>query len=299
MYTQNNQNVHYTPPQLADLFGVNVSTIKRWIDKSYIIASKTPGGHRRVSKQQLIDFLDSYPQYTDGSHILSNLVSDSNELLQEDGLQETAVKFTYYILHSYHKRAEKIILQLFTERIPVIKIIEQVILPASIEIKNQHIQGLISTAQERKAFLTLDFVLSSLIEFNDTRISQDAPLAVIACIRREYSILPLKIKQLLLVNEGWNVHSLGINSANSEVKRNIQTLQPNIVSLHHTHVSAFVLGCFYGIAKTAKHNQTTLLCTGNGWNNHARNKSNNMNHVEFVSTFHEYQTMIQTLQKKS
>ncbi len=53
---QNMQSV-LTPAQLAVAIGVSESSVKRWIDGGRIVASRTAGGHRRVSAREAVRFI--------------------------------------------------------------------------------------------------------------------------------------------------------------------------------------------------------------------------------------------------
>lgn len=43
--------------EIAKMLGVAVSSVSRWIDEGKLIAGRTPGGHRRVARDDLIKFL--------------------------------------------------------------------------------------------------------------------------------------------------------------------------------------------------------------------------------------------------
>ncbi|MBK8165099.1 MAG: response regulator [bacterium] len=45
--------------QVAELLGVSAQTIANWIDNGQLPAGRTPGGHRRVSAQDLLAFLET------------------------------------------------------------------------------------------------------------------------------------------------------------------------------------------------------------------------------------------------
>ncbi len=46
-----------TTSTVARLLGVAVGSVSRWIDEGQLKAGKTPGGHRRISRGDLVDFL--------------------------------------------------------------------------------------------------------------------------------------------------------------------------------------------------------------------------------------------------
>lgn len=42
---------------VARMLGVAVSSVSKWIDEGQLVAGRTPGGHRRIEKEDLIRFL--------------------------------------------------------------------------------------------------------------------------------------------------------------------------------------------------------------------------------------------------
>jgi excisionase family DNA binding protein len=44
----------------ARLCGVHDSTVVRWVEKGLLAAFKTPGGHRRIFRGDLADFMRRY-----------------------------------------------------------------------------------------------------------------------------------------------------------------------------------------------------------------------------------------------
>src|SRR5260221_11885047 len=51
--------VYLTSHEIARLLGVSASAVLSWIDKGWLNAHRTPGGHRRVEKSVLLEFLRS------------------------------------------------------------------------------------------------------------------------------------------------------------------------------------------------------------------------------------------------
>lgn len=288
---QNEQNAHYTPPQLAEMFNVNVSTIKRWIDKSYIEAKKTPGGHRRVEKTALREFIKSYPQYAPNSYILRQLQKEKVAILSNDAVDYKERYYSHLEKH-HQKRAYNVLLNCVKDDIPVHRLLDDVIIPAVDRAQIALDSGSLSIYDHRKMVLLVRQHLMSLSDLLTAQVNADAPTAIVSCIRREYSELPLHYAVLLLRSMGWNVHLLGINIPNSQIRKTIADLQPDLVSLHHSHVSHFVYNCFYGIARTAKNNDATVICTGDGWNQFLRKSADTSDNVHFVSTMEQYESIV-------
>ena len=46
--------------QVADILGINVSTLKRWSDAGKIDCEKTAGGHRKFTVQHVRDYFQKY-----------------------------------------------------------------------------------------------------------------------------------------------------------------------------------------------------------------------------------------------
>jgi len=57
MLNKNKSNEHstksYTTQEVAELFGITGRTVQMWADSGVINASKTPGGHRRISEDEV------------------------------------------------------------------------------------------------------------------------------------------------------------------------------------------------------------------------------------------------------
>ena len=50
----------YTTQQIAKMLGVSVPTVVNWVKQGRLSAHKTPGGHRRISREALEQFASAY-----------------------------------------------------------------------------------------------------------------------------------------------------------------------------------------------------------------------------------------------
>ena len=49
-----------TTHQISNMLGVSDQSVSNWIDAGHLSAERTPGGHRRVEPDDLIDFLKQH-----------------------------------------------------------------------------------------------------------------------------------------------------------------------------------------------------------------------------------------------
>ncbi|MHC5038636.1 MAG: response regulator [Planctomycetota bacterium] len=80
----------FTTHQVARIFGVNPGTVVRWIKEGHLTAHRTPGGHNRISRDELVRFLTECGRTPEeeGPACLSILIIDDDrdifELLRRD-----------------------------------------------------------------------------------------------------------------------------------------------------------------------------------------------------------------------
>jgi len=51
-----------TTSQAARRLGVSLTTVRRWADEGHLSVSRTPGGQRRFSREEIDRFVDSLRQ---------------------------------------------------------------------------------------------------------------------------------------------------------------------------------------------------------------------------------------------
>ena len=52
----------YSTAAVARRLGVSIPTVQRWVDQGYLKAWKTVGGHRRIAKQAVDEYLRTHVQ---------------------------------------------------------------------------------------------------------------------------------------------------------------------------------------------------------------------------------------------
>ncbi len=252
------QNVHFTPPQLARLFGVNVSTIKRWVDKGMLPAQKTTGGHRRISKVELQKFIKNYPKLSNQSYTLSRLLKNKEI---NDSLWP---KFYDYLKKSDTAIAQKFIEQLFLKNYPVIKILENIFTPTLIKIGNDWAQNKISIFEEHQMSFILRLQLFALEQIIPEPNNQ-APKAILACAEGDHHEIPLQMIAVLLKANGWKNYILGINISVTEIIKAAKKIQPHFIGITNTYSKVNNKKFLNDLVAYAKKHHIFLGFGGNGW----------------------------------
>jgi len=204
------------------MLSVNESTIKRWIDRGLLPASRTPGGHRRVSTDDLEQFLKKQPKARKHSYTLARLGKQS----------ETHDWKRYYDLHlSYSpNEARTYLTGAYLASGAVLQVLEQVVIPALVNIGVAWRNGEIDIADEhRMTFLIRADLLA--LEALLPLPTKDAPTALLACVPGENHELTLQMLAIVARTRGWKSVVLGINVPAAEIERVVKKHKINRVFL--------------------------------------------------------------------
>lgn len=251
------QNVHFSPPDLAPLFGVNVSTIKRWVDRGLLASEMTPGGHRRVRQDQLKDFLRRYPNYTDRSYVL-------RRLHKLDQVLPAWQEYEAALFARRDQAARAILEQALWRRIPVAKIFDDFIAPTLVSVGAKWSRGEASIYDEHR----ISFQIRTHIQHLDDLLpdpAPGAPVAVLACAPGDAHELPLQMVGLVLKEAGWIPESTGINTPLSAIREAIDRLHPRVVAITCTFRKPGLDTFLRALRRLTMGRKIELLYGGGGW----------------------------------
>jgi len=267
------QNVHFTPPQIARLFQVNVSTIKRWIDKGMLDSKFTAGGHRRVTQAQLSAFVTKYPQNAGSSYVLQRYA-------RKNELSPIAwQKYYRFLERNEVKLAEEFIEGLYISRTTIPHILDEVIVPALRHIGDAWAAGTVSIFEEHRMSFIIRMQLLHLDRYIPVIDSKRAPIAVLACAPGEHHEIPLQMLAIICKLQGWRVALLGINVPVIEMKKAIMTLKAKLLCLTSTYKHKAFLKLVAQLGKFCMKQKSTLAIGGGGWQEKLR--ANSRTHLYF------------------
>ncbi|MGI9518369.1 MAG: B12-binding domain-containing protein [Pirellulaceae bacterium] len=224
--------VKLTPKRVAQAIGVSESSMKRWCDRGLIDFQKTAGGHRRISRASLVDFL----RRSDYSLLKSELLGLPGDIRPgkrdiEPSLQEYIAALTA----GDEQAAGKILYELFLDGMTVAELSDQLISPAFHQIGFRWQQGSMEIYQERRACEITMRVLNEL----RTLIPEpaiDAPLGIGGAPEKDPYMLPTTLVELVLRELGWRSQSLGSLLPLSTLAQAARDQQPRLFWLSVSYV---------------------------------------------------------------
>ena len=137
-----------SPKQLARAIGVSESSVKRWCDDGVIDTSYTPGGHRKIEIDQVLQFLRNTKHAIADPEILG-LPSMLGK--QTWSTQEAVEQLQDALLKNNEELALAIIMGLFLSDIPISVLFDEIISTVFERIGNEWDCQNVEIYQERQA----------------------------------------------------------------------------------------------------------------------------------------------------
>ncbi len=253
---------------VARLFNVTETTVKRWADEGTLKCQKTPGGHRKFPVRNVIDFAEknnfeptgilTMPDYDGlGSAIqVAILRRDFPSLVR--AFIEKALSPDRSDLHTFFSF-------LYEHRIQLWEIYDLVLRPGMAEIGERWVRGEIGVSQEHRAsYETLDALARLQAEILIKPQTQESVL--FACLGDELHEIGLRCASYLFEAEGWTTHYIGARTPSPAIVTALGELKPSVVALSITNASdpGQLRQDITGIAHAARSRNIRLILGGTG-----------------------------------
>lgn len=248
-YTKSMQTVQFNPSDVARIFEVDVATVRRWIYKGALRTNRTPGGHHRISNEQLREFAEKSGLGLTGSYAVRRTAAM--------GGREMAAE--YYGRITGVSRGETLPrLALSGKRAS--DILDSCIAPALRMVGDAWKEGKLPVHAEHMASFKAGRDVARLAELVDER-ERPAGTVVLACAPGESHVLPLEMADAAAKEAGWKRVFLGINVSFDELLKAVRAHAPDAVALSKSYSGN-------DAAETAKKIATLgvpVLFGGAGW----------------------------------
>jgi MerR family transcriptional regulator, light-induced transcriptional regulator len=218
---------------VARLFNVTETTVKRWADDGTLKCQKTPGGHRKFPMRNVIEFAEknqfepvgALELPSDDTHGSSTEVA----ILGRDFNTLTSI-FVEKALSLDRNDLALYLSFLYQHRIQLWEIYDHVLRPGLQEIGERWARGEISVSNEHRAsYETLDALAK--LQGEILIKPPTGKSALFACIGEEFHEIGLRCVSYLFESEGWVTHYLGANTPREALIGGIHEIRPSVVCL--------------------------------------------------------------------
>lgn len=222
----------YSPKRAAAAIGVSESSLKRWCDAGVVKAVKTAGGHRRITRSEVVAFAKkkNYRLRDPLSIGLPDI-----HAVDFSSIDQARRSFLTAMLEANIVNSKKILCSLFIRGHNVAEIFDRVIAPVFYDIGKKWKSGEIEVYQERMA---TQICHESLFELRTIipQLPANAPVAIGASLEgNEYQLATFGV-ELCLRNFGWSATSLGANIPISSLLQAALDLHPSFIWISATTI---------------------------------------------------------------
>lgn len=227
-----------TTRQLAHLWKVSEATIKRWADAGALRASRTLGGHRRFSLEEVTRFqTERGLTAATATKAALEKVSPAAALATASpgGAESDFVEDFFASLAAGHEAsATAVLLEAYLGGVGLTELLDVVVAGALHSVGDKWQAGELTVADEHLATRTATHAIETLRN-SIRRADAGAGLPALCCAaEEELHELPALCAQTVLESEGWRVRNLGANTPFFALADAVERHRPRLVCVSST-----------------------------------------------------------------
>ena len=218
---------------VARMFSVTETTVKRWADEGTLRCHKTPGGHRKFEMRQVVEFAEQNNfdpvgtlEVVGGERISASLqlavLSRDHEALVREFVERalSPSRTDLYGLLSF----------LYEHKVPLWEIFDLVVGPGMNEIGERWARGELGINHEHRASYE---TLESLAKLQSRILIKhgEEHAVLLSALGEEQHEIGLRCASYLFESEGWRTHYLGARIPARAVLDSIAEVRPAVVCL--------------------------------------------------------------------
>jgi methanogenic corrinoid protein MtbC1 len=222
---------------VARLFNVTETTVKRWADEGALKCQKTPGGHRKFVIKYVIEFAEKNNIEPLGAldiQVDEKRLSRLQLAILERDMRKLSEEFVERMLSRGMPDLLNYLSYLYEHKIPLWQIYDAVLRSGLEEIGRLWEQGRIGIEHEHRA---TNEVLDALARLQ-SQIHMKEPLGktvLLGCLGEELHTIGLRCIAYLFEAEGWQVYFLGGQIPLSSMTAAVEQVRPHAVCVSATY----------------------------------------------------------------
>ncbi|HEY9232285.1 MAG TPA: cobalamin-dependent protein [Blastocatellia bacterium] len=256
----------FSTKELAEMWDVSESTVKRWADAGALPCRKTVGGHRKFELDDIVEFqsrcgLAKLPAHLAGGR--SDSPCEFKHLLETADYRALAERFRQaalagqfdFVAHLFNKSQE--------HGMSLATIGEELIRPAMREVGELWRTGKIGVLDEHLAMVATCGALTAL-HANIEKKDEAERLAIVGCAEGELHQLAALLVRDLLESEGWKVIYFGSPTPLFAFAEAVDRFSPQLVCISITmadHIER-ARRDYEDLRRAAERQQTKIIVGG-------------------------------------
>jgi excisionase family DNA binding protein len=230
------QSTVLSTADVARLFNVTETTVKRWADEGTLKCQKTPGGHRKFPMRYVVEFStehhyepvgaltltgDDAMAWTIETAVLRRDYAVLQKVFVEKALSPDQTDLFHYFSYLYQ------------HHIQLWEMYDLILMPGMGEIGERWQRGEITIGHEHRASYEVLDALARLQGQVHIR-ERSGHSVVCACVEEELHEIGLRAASYLFESEGWKVHYLGARTPVQSLIAVARELRPDAVCISVT-----------------------------------------------------------------
>jgi excisionase family DNA binding protein len=236
--------------QAAEVLGVSVSTVKRWVDEGVLPAHKTAGGHRKLLRAEVLA-LARQSGLPSGEWAAAILASPRGR--QADP-QTTAAALLEALLLGQEAEVRSLLRRAYLSGMAVETLADQVVAPAMAQVGEEWQAGRLDVWQEHRATQLCAAALYQWKDELEARAERNRLIAVGGAPEGDPYLLATLLAQLVLLDAGWEAVNLGPHTPLSSLAKAVSEFRPRLLwlSVSYLEDSADFLGQYNQLYRIAE-----------------------------------------------
>ncbi len=225
-------SLYLSTVQAAEALGVSVSTVKRWVDDGILPAHRTPGGHRKLLRAEVLALARQ------GGLPRGDLsaLSTGTDYDPSQGLEIMATALLDALRRGQALEVNAVIRRGYHSGVPIETLADEVISPVMEKVGHDWESTRIDVWEEHRGTQLCAAALYDLKEELEMRAEQNRPVAVGGAPEGDPYLLPTLLAELVLLDAGWEPVQLGPNTPLPSLAKAVRELRPRLLWLSVSHL---------------------------------------------------------------
>ncbi len=244
---------------VAEILGVNISTLKRWTDNDKLSCTKTAGGHRKFTMQNIRDFYKAQEKAGKNTKLGINNQDHKKiySLINKKSYKELAVILADASLESDDLSVSTIINGIYLKGVEVEEICDEVIEPASMIVENSLRKGYLSQVE---TFISRKIITRVAENLNQNKPNGKFNGKTALCINFEDNLpdLGVVMSEIILRHYGYNVLNTGSHAELGDLQAILKKKQLDIIVFYLCDMQCCMATVKKNLQKTEKQTKSIV-----------------------------------------